>query len=177
MNQAQAAEYINEQFESACIDLFEGFQCNIEAANGDDMDADSALLTSIDAGSQEMEMKALLRMPFSVLALTYPGEEVTEIEEEQLEDWMAEIANLLIGKLKTRLMSHGVRIKIGLPENCFDGHLEDVIPDMSEEAVFYFSIDNVTIECRFYLELMTEEIDIEIDQKDDDVQEGELEFF
>ncbi|TNC79684.1 MAG: hypothetical protein C9356_17880 [Oleiphilus sp.] len=176
MNRSEASQYINNEFSAACIALFEGFQCKVEPIEADEADLDNAIAASIDAGSEELEIRALLRMPFSVLSLTYPSADITVVEDTKLEDWMAEIANLLIGKLKTRLLNQGIKITIGLPENFFGDEFESLIPPGAEEFVYGFDLDGVPIECRLYLELMADELTIEA-EGDDDVEEGELEMF
>lgn len=176
MNNSEARQYITEQYEAACIALFEGFECKVEAVDTSDVDLENAIVASIDAGSEEMEVRALLRMPYSVLSLTYPSTDITVIEDAKLEDWMAEIANMLIGKLKTRLLGLGIKVTIGLPENFFEDEYETLIPPEAEEFIYGLDIDGVPVECRLYLELMVEELTIETED-DDDVEEGELEMF
>ena len=178
MNHQEAVSNIFEHFEQGCFSLFEGLNCDVSFAEDPDHELDNAFIAMIDAGSDEMEIRIYLRMPFSVLALTYPGSNVADIEEEKLEDWMAELSNMLVGKIKASLLNHGVEIKIGLPESYYGVDFEDVTPEGFEKKTYFFSVDNVPVECRIYLDLMVDEIDMTVEAAGDgDLHEGELELF
>jgi len=178
MKHNEAISYIYEHFEEACFSLFEGLNCDVNfSEKPEDECLEQASIASIDAGSDEMEMRLFLRMPFSVLALTYPGDNVAEIHEEKLEDWMAELSNMLIGKVKAKLLSHGVAIKIGLPESYYGVTLEDIVPEGFESKYYFYDVDGVVVECRIYLDLMVDELDISTSAEEDDTNEGELELF
>ena len=54
----------------------------------------------------------ILSMPNALLARTHPTGGTTF---EATEDWSSELANLLLGRLKSRLMTHGVTIELSTP--------------------------------------------------------------
>lgn len=177
MNRQDAICYIYEHFEHACLSLFEGLNCEVSFASENDEALGNAFIAMIDAGSEELEVQLFVRMPFSVLALTYPGENVTDIEEEKLEDWMAELSNMLIGKIKASLLTHNVEIKIGLPESFFGVQFDDITPTGYDHKIYYFLVDNVPVECRMYLDLLVDELEVNLDAAEEDNNEGELELF
>lgn len=178
MKHSDAVSYIFEQVEESCFSLFEGLGCKVSFSEDEDHELDTAFIAMIDAGSTELELSLFLRMPFSVLALTYPGADVTEIEEEKLEDWMAELSNMLIGKVKAKLMNHQVDIKIGLPESFFGVNFDDITPEAQDHKTYLFDVDGVPVECRIFLDLMVDELDVATETvDDDDLHEGELELF
>lgn len=178
MNQSEASTFIYEQFEQACFSLFEGLSCDVSFGDASSQELENAAIASIDAGSAEMELRVFLRMPFSVLALTYPGSDVTDIEEEKLEDWMAELSNMLVGKIKAAMLHHGLQMTIGLPESFFGVEMEEVTPEgFNDSKAYYFEVDKVPVECRIFLDLMVDSLDVQVVEDDDDVNEGELELF
>lgn len=177
MQHAEAVSYIYEQVEESCFSLFEGLSCDVTFAAEEDTVDENAFIAMIDAGSDELELRLFLRMPFSVLALTYPGEDVAQIQDEKLEDWMGELSNMLIGKVKTKLMACGINIKIGLPESFFGVTFDEIVPSGFSSKTYYFDVDKVLVECRIYLDLMVDELTIDLIDGSDDSSEGELELF
>jgi len=66
----------------------------------------------IDTGSDELEVLLVLKMPFSVLSMTYPViDNITSIDESKPEDWISELSNQLIRRVKTKLIEHNFFIK------------------------------------------------------------------
>ena len=177
MNHNESISFLYEQFEEACFSLFEGLSCTVNFAEKPEDNLEGSFIAMIDAGSNDMELRLFLRMPFSVLALTYPVDNVIDVEEDKLEDWMAELSNMLIGKVKTKLMKHDIVVKIGLPESFYGVDFDSIVPEGFESKIYYFVIDGIIVECRIYVDLIVDELEIQHAIEDDDTDEGELELF
>lgn len=71
-----------------------------------------------DAG---MKAQAFISCSQSFLQTTCPLPKTdTDPSSAVLKDWLGELGNLILGRLKNRLLAHGVTIKISAPS--FDGH-------------------------------------------------------
>ena len=179
MKRDEALIHFYEEFETAFFNLFESFSCEVSFTDFDEEQLGKAFIAEIDAGSTEAEIRLFLRMPVTVLALTYPIEDITSVEEEKLEDWMAEICNMLMGKVKATLLAQGIDITLGIPESYYGVNFEDVVPSTYDHKTYYFSIDGAPVEYRIYIDLMVDELHIshDLEAPDSDIEDGELELF
>lgn len=178
---AESVPQILNVFETACLELFQSLNCNVcKVEPCPDAVAD-APLTHIDAGSEDMEIVIVLRAPLPVLSITYPHfdmNNILAINEEQLEDWISELANQLVGRFKNKMLNFGCSLQIGLPEMIYDAH-NVKLPITNHVAYrYYFDIDKEKIECSLYLQLLNQNLVLTPQQQaDGGVQEGELELF
>lgn len=177
MNHNDSISFLYEQFEESCFSLFEGLECAVNFAEKPEAGTEGSFIAMIDAGSNDVELRLFLRMPFSVLALTYPIPDIIDIEEEKLEDWMAELSNMLIGKIKAKLLKYDIQVKIGIPESFYDVDIDAIAPEGFESKTYYFDIDSVIVEGRIYVDLLVDELDLQQLADDDETDEGELEMF
>jgi hypothetical protein len=175
---AETTQQIHDLFALSCIELFEGLNCMIVSTELAPGVLDHAPLAMIDAGSDDLELSLFIRAPFTVLGLTYPCRDgITEIEDSELEDWLAELANQLVGKLKNRLLHLGCTLKLGLPNSYFDAEYADaVIPDTGLVSS-HFAVDHEPVECSLYLEIFNPDMKLHTQSVVDDSDSGELELF
>lgn len=69
-------------------------------------------LAIIGLGGQKLRGSVVLGIPESLLRISHPA---AGSEPEELADWLAELANLLLGRLKAQLLARGVSIELGTP--------------------------------------------------------------
>lgn len=177
---ADATETFCELFETSCIELFSGLDCQVQRLAADDSVMGNAPIAYIDAGSEDVEIFIALHVPFTVLTMTYPefaAERIMAVSEEVLEDWISELSNQLVGRFKHKLLTHGCVITIGLPEFLYDGDggqlpIRELVPHH-----FYFDIDHEIIKCSLYLQLLNPNLTLAPATEDTGPGEGELEFF
>lgn len=179
VNNEQVVDKIFNLYGISCAELFEGLNCVVESVGSTDGDFSYEPIAFIDAGSDDIEVVIFLRVPFSVLALTYPCADVmNDLEEEILEDWIAELSNQLIGKVKNKLIREGCVVKIGLPASYFDVDFNDLPQSQHEFLMQYYKIDNVQIECGIYIEIFNENLVLSPQpMQEGSLNEGDIELF
>ena len=158
--------------------LFEHFGCEIAYLGSTVRELDRSTVGVIDAGCDELELSLVLNIPFSILALSYPTkDDITELPEAELEDWVLELSNQIMGKLKNRLVAQGLMVKLGLPEAFFNGY--DGAPDSYKEShkCFSFEVDQVPMEFWMHVDVKEPIEALTKDEEDDDAFSGEIEFF
>lgn len=178
MEHVEIAQSIHALFETACQELLATFNCEVKQITGSQGDIYDAPLACIDAGSDEVEVDICLELPVSVLALTYPVPDVTGVDEEALEDWISELSNQLIGRLKTKLYSYKIEITLGLPNSYYGVSLDSIIPPANNRFSVFLDVDGEI--CAFHLGLQIFKDDISFDEVRDDediVFESEIELF
>ncbi len=184
-------EAVEGLFESACVSLFKSMNCSPTRIYIEDAELISLLnkspLAAIDAGSNEIEFNIAIQVPMAVLAMTYPllGEIVLQenslssVNDEQLEDWISEISNQLIGRLKTKLTKRNCYISLGLPSTYFGIDANYVLADDGKKITIYFDLDGVICACHISIEFFSD--NIKFDEFNDDnidiLPEGDIEFF
>jgi len=105
----------------------------------------------------------------SLLARTRPTAPVNTAE---VEDWAAELANQLLGRLKNRLLQHNVQIQLSTPVAVAGRHLE--LRTLSTPLYFHSELGRLAVwfDVRFDEDFVAEQI-----QEGQSVAEGELELF
>ena len=106
---------IVELFDSTCVSQFESMGCSILKVS--DPSAWHGLLSAhIEAVSDDLSIELLLIAPGPLLAQTMPSGEGYSVADPDLQkDWLLELANRFVGRLKNKLVEHGSVLKIGFP--------------------------------------------------------------
>ncbi len=178
MEATEISEQVFQLFNESCVEMFSDLNCSINEASSPDEHVDEAPISDIDAGSEDLEIRLLLRFPYSVLAMTYPVDDVLDVDDSKLEDWLSEMSNQLIGRLKNKLIKHEVYLNMGLPENHFGLQPEQLKPEGFEHRIFYYDIDNEIFECHVSVDVINEHMTFHSEESSDDMHdEGELELF
>ena len=178
MEQAEISQYINSLFESSCCDLLQSLDCKTTLSNKINHDLIDEPLACIDAGSDDIEFSVGLELPYSVLALTYPISDVLNISDEIIEDWISELSNQLMGRFKSKLYKHGIKVNLGLPLSYFSANLDDIIPrEKNRHSVFVIVEGQV---CGFHLGIDMLGNDIDFNEMETEYfvsNEGDIELF
>jgi CheY-specific phosphatase CheX len=100
---------------------------------------------------EEMRGSVLLSAPDVVLASSYPVAPPPEgLPKEELIDWAGELANLLLGRIKHRLATYGVRIQLSTPTAVTGFYLQARSPGRDLlRAVHAFDVGESTVFLRF----------------------------
>jgi len=172
---------IGELYSSACLELFESLDCVASATDEPhNSELTDAPIANIDAGSEDLEITLNLRLPTSILALTYPVTgAITDVSEEELEDWLSELSNQFMGRLKAKLHSRQCNVKLGLPVSHFDTDISELLSGKGHHESLYFMVDQEPCECHLTVELFNEDLIIleEAVEDPDAIGEGEMELF
>jgi len=180
MRREDVVHQIQCLFEEACAQLFESLNCDVAEIEEANVILGDAPIACVDAGSEEIEFLIAMQLPLSVLAMTYPViEGVALVREDRLEDWISELSNQLIGRLKRKLIAHDCFVELGLPTTYYGADLEGLLQDNSERLTYFFGIDGESCACTIALEVFNEATNYILDANDheDEQNEGELELF
>ncbi|MDX1692429.1 MAG: hypothetical protein R3208_01615 [Ketobacteraceae bacterium] len=166
-------------FDMSCVELFTGLNCTIEKTDEPMARSADDPIAIVDAGSDELEIAVVLQLPVNILALSYRSDiDITQVAEEVLEDWIAELSNQLIGKLKNKLLAYNVQLKLGLPNAYFGADISELIPKTQHYIVSVFNIDNELLEIVLCVDILDDSLDLSATSVDDDGPVGgELELF
>jgi hypothetical protein len=146
--------YIHQTFIADCIALFRTYGCEISQGEAPSLPPKDRVAGAIRAGSDQIELSLTLCMPSSVLGLSYPcQEQIMEIPEEDLEDWLLELTNQLMGRIKHRLMHQQVTVNLGLPETFFDTGWQAALSGVQKHTRLSFNVDNHWIDCWLRIEI------------------------
>lgn len=179
MQPDEAITLICQLFEESCIELFESMQCQTERIAEHDLLGADAPIAFIDAGSDDFEVLLTLRLPFPALTMTYPvQEQILNIDEKELEDWILEMANRLLGLLKVKLTARHCMVKTGLPSHDFGFDTSHTINHQPYYA-YHFNIDEELVETGIRIEPLADDISLTADfiPPENNIQAGELDFF
>ncbi len=179
MSQTQLIDSIHELFHTACKDLFEGLNCQVLASDVpvDRYELDDAPAAFIDGGSDDLEIFIGLRMPLQVLAMTYPvQDDVASIDDAILEDWVAELANRLMGLVKAHLTRRDCMIMIGLPTFYYGADVDYTTMGNGQFVAFYFDLDGVICQCDIAIEIFNPDMQFNAEAPAD-ADDGSIEFF
>lgn len=178
MNATEGAKtIIGEMLKSSCTSLFQYYGCEASFRGIIAQSEESHTLGAIDAGCDDFELSLILNIPFSILALSYPCQgSVVELPEAQLEDWLLELANQLMGKVKIRLQKQRFVIKLGLPDSYFDVDGTTKNSLITSHVGYVFEVDGVSMECWLHVDIKNHAIQLELDSGED-THSGEIEFF
>lgn len=180
MRKSQVIQCVQDLFLECCKGLFQSLDCETELSSGRSVNLEDSPIACIDAGSESIEFMIALQLPLQVLAMTYPvAEGITKVEEGRLEDWISELSNQLIGRLKARLIEHDCYVDIGLPQSYFGADVDELLSQNSEQFDYFFDVDGEVCGCSISIEVFDDAMSFSI-EKNDDVniqEEGELELF
>jgi hypothetical protein len=180
--QQEVIDTIRELFAESCVELFASFNCEISLSGSVDEVAEGSPISLIDAGSDELELNLTTCMPYSVLAMTYPAPEgeIKDIVDEQLDDWLSELANQLMGRLKAKLIRYQCSVLLGLPQSFFGNEIDLKEQEEGSERIdFSFEVDHEPCECLLDIRVFSDSFELaqETDDDADITSEGEIELF
>lgn len=178
MSQEHVLESLYQLFASSCLELFEGFGCNITALEDPPDPLEGVPMAYIDAGSDALELALILCIPLPVLALTYPSQDaITAVDDAQLEDWISELANQLVGRFKNKLLNYQVTLKLGLPTAYFDADFDELVQPDFQHRYFSFQADFEQFFVCLSVDILDPALQLTEAPPDDGAGEGELELF
>lgn len=179
MKTLEVAQQIHILFEDALKELLESLSCKVDMRPANEAEWLDAPVAIIDAGSENIEIKVALELPMSVLALTYPVPSIQVVDDESLEDWISELANQLIGRLKSKLMRHNEEVVLGLPSTTFGVEIDELIEPSSTRASNFIEVDGEACAFHIGIEFFSDAINFVTDivEVEDQVMESEIELF
>ncbi|MCO7225285.1 hypothetical protein [Pleionea sp. CnH1-48] len=178
MEAKQCYSLITKYYEEALTELFSSFGCEVVKCNQEVSNLTSEPLARIDAGTFDLEVILILNVPMTVLSLTYPvSGEIINIDDEALEDWLLELSNLLIGKVKSKLINHNCILQLGLPDAIFGGHLSSYQESSYDTTRVNLEVDGELIVTYIGVDFLCEHISFDEAKGESTYVEGDLELF
>ncbi len=171
---------IEQVFEKSCIDQITGLNCTIKRLPDSTETIANAPISTIEAVSSDLDIKVIMQLPIHILALTYPTGEILAVYDETLEDWISELSNQLIGKLKNELLKYGASVLINFPHAFYGNTVEELIPDHYPlHKIMNFDIDGQLFSCVLCVNQKNPALLLEKDPEadDQDIMTGDIEFF
>jgi hypothetical protein len=166
---------IIELFDSTCIKQFESLGCDIAKVELQG-NCEDVLRAYIDASSENVSVMLCLNVPRALLLETMPFKG-KDGYDSLLIDWVLELSNRFLGRLKNKLVDHGCDLKMGLPIFCADSEIQSSLQDKFTQADRYFEVNNKTMECCLFLDVKNDADQLsEYEDEDEDwFEESELE--
>jgi chemotaxis protein CheX len=111
---------VDEKVVESAYELFEA--CGVEAALEGAGDAAGALshetiLSVIGFGGDHLRGSLVVAASNGVIRATHPaaGQDGAALSDDELRDWAGELANQLLGRIKTKLLARGIVIQMSTP--------------------------------------------------------------
>lgn len=171
-------EPLHHLFEETCFDVFDSIQCNLKKVESA-KDVLAVPCAHIDALSEDLSLKLLLRGPVSILKQSYPiQDEKEEINVHDLEDWISELANRFMGDLKNRLINYQHYLQLGTPIKQFGLSLKEFEEDGFDPVTFNFQSGREVFECSLHTKVLNDNLVFDYSEPEEDpFSDGELEMF
>jgi len=183
MAEVSITDRIIDLFDATCVMQFESMGCSVLKVENPSSWT-GVLSAHIEAVSEDLSIQLLLIAPSPLLAQTMPvGDGYSVADPDLQKDWLNELANRFLGRLKNKLVSLGCILKIGLPigGGAVSGEEEYIVGMKEDQIVRCFEIAgdiaSDVLECRLYIKLHNEEVKfLELGDEDESwFREGYLE--
>lgn len=133
-----------EQLSASCEELFENYGLKlslIESISGSILvDNTSDIIGLLGASAEGLRASAAIQTSFGILQKTYPAK-LEGLEEQKLQDWIGELSNQLIGRLKNKMLPYGCELTLGVPAVIQGSNLKTVLPKRSEITTYRYSTE------------------------------------
>ncbi|VUD68769.1 hypothetical protein TDB9533_04128 [Thalassocella blandensis] len=178
MDQNETLQFMSSLLEVSCLELFEKFGCEVTFLDEVPLDVTDMPMAVVDAGNADFESSLYVHIPFSVLSVTFPiRHQKEDFGEAELEDWVCEIANRILGRLKNKLALYSCPIKTGLPEYYLGTGEGYEVSNISETLDYYFELAGEVCKVTLAIELFTDHINfIENPNYEYVVEDGDIDY-
>lgn len=115
MNEESLAR-IDSYLSGSALDLFEAQGLRLEARTASTAELSEPLASSIGFTSDNMKGVLVLVMEKALVLASLPANlRAKHYDDELLADWVGELSNQLLGRLKTRFIASGIQIALSTP--------------------------------------------------------------
>jgi hypothetical protein len=166
MDTRQTVEMITSE---ACVALFEHYSMALLPTRaGAEVTPELAYCAVIGYSSEKMRGTLLLATTAELLARTAP------VDGDAMRDWIAELANQLLGRIKAQLAARGLLLGMSTPILLRGQHLRPMPNHEAEPLVFQAAAGWV---CVWMDAEITSDLDLSHLQPDDGLNAGEALLF
>lgn len=148
--------YVLSLFETTCIKQFESIDRKITRVDAPEHTDSDRRAASIHCGNEDLKITLVLCLPKTTLANTLPrmGDIAPYLGEELLQDWLHELCNRVLGRLKNKLLDHNCVLRMGLPLACPENYLGAIQNEPGKKICEYFELDGDVIECHLCVNML-----------------------
>ena len=171
----ETEQRIVELFDSTCVKQFESLGCEVAVVESQGH-SEAVLSAYIEAVSEDVSVMLCLNVPRALLVKTMPFVDEGK-NDELIIDWLLELSNRFLGRLKNKLVDHGCSLKMGLPKFCVDTKKQQALAGKYTQADRYFKVDSSLMECCLFIDVSSnaEPLSEYEDEDEDWFEESELE--
>ncbi|MES2826336.1 MAG: hypothetical protein V4732_22270 [Pseudomonadota bacterium] len=178
MSHNQVTQRIAGLFADACVELFQSLNYDINPIDETEFDVTDVPHGKIAAGCKDFAINIHLHLPFPALAMTYPVfSHILIIDQAALEDWLCELSNRLMGKLKRKLFACNANIAIGLPSHSM-GDADKYSTAAADYVAFKYKIDQQVFICGIAIEVFHDPLLLTSQpMSDNGIPDGNIDLF
>ena len=131
-----------EELSDSCIELFGDHGLKIKPTGpgivrDSSLDQESALIGFIGVTADYLRASLVTRYSPAVLRKTFPAKD-QKVSDQDLRNWVGELSNLLSYRFKTKLLSYGCKLIVGVPTVVQGCDMEIDLPQRSEVSSHRF---------------------------------------
>lgn len=171
--------HIQGLFESAGIKQFESLDAKAELVDAAGQNED-VLKAYIAASSKDLKVAMRLNIETDVLKRTIPGVvERQDVTDSMQEDWILELANQLMGRLKNKLLSHACMLQMGIPLSSLNVDIDAEFDDDGQKKSFFIAVEGGIAQVCLSISLFNQNLVMDLFEDEDEewFAESELEEF
>ena len=183
MNISDSRAVIAEQLVESCKELFGSYEVNIEVdeeknspGNGE---GETHLIGLLGVTAEGLRATVAIQTSDQILQDTFPAD-LDSDRDQKLQDWIGELSNQLLGRLKNKLIPYGCELTLGVPAVIQGSQLKTILPRRTEISSHRFITDQDNDIFLFLSTLEEESFTLhtpDTDTEDDFMAEGEILFF
>jgi CheY-specific phosphatase CheX len=113
--EASSVRILDSVVESAALALFESVGISLERADSVGGRADDNIGASIGFTNRKVRGALVLISTTDLVTASLPPEARGAPSDEQISDWMGELANQLLGRIKNKLLDFGIALEMSTP--------------------------------------------------------------
>lgn len=175
---------IAEQLTESCKELFESYEVSLKATNNKkSLESEKEgvhLIGLLGVTSEGLRATVAIQTCDQILQDTFPAD-LDDDRDQKIQDWIGELSNQLLGRLKNKLLPYGCELTLGIPTVIQGTQLEAILPRKSETSSHRF-ISEQNNDVALFLSTIVEEDSFTLqtpdaETQDDVMSEGELLFF
>jgi CheY-specific phosphatase CheX len=130
----------------SAIALFDAAGVRLSPATLNETGPDHTFVATIGFASATLHGSVVLTTQRKTVAKSRPTKtQPSAPTDEELDDWLGELANQLLGRIKNRLLTYGIEFQIGLPVVLRGRWLQCALPEATISRRMYFKHESGSV--------------------------------
>lgn len=165
MNVQECLAEFTQEFKQVSQSLFEQNGRRVHMLTEQDpgvfsFDASTMPVACVQASCKDFSLVFTINMPYSTLLMTYPASTNTGIGKPELDDWLCELSNRLMGLFILSVESVGGALKMGLPQFDFGTDFLQTLPGDAFTRFAFTDLDGDIIRASMQLQLYSSSVSL-----------------